>query len=396
MCLCSITAGCGIDERSIRIAVSTEEPAPSIAEVVQSTLEAGGIDATIITTASVGEVAAGIRNGSLEVAIIEEPSEPLSGLTTLVPLYPSVLHIAHNRPSDSVNFEDLIRGANVYAGPVGGAAYQLLMQLAEDFSIDSNEFQVLGNPWTITPDVYFIFGGLLSQASTDQLDGYRLFSFATEGDAAGSTIADSIALRHHHLRPFVLPRGIYGRFNDAPVLTLSIRSILVTSDMLDPEVAYDVASILFANAQEISLVYPLVTRDLNESVQPAELMLPLHESTRRYLDRDRPGFIERNAEVIALYFTILITVLSGLYAWQKRRMQIKKDRVDAYLAILLDVRTQLNSAGVDLEACRQRVLEVQNRVVGLLIEERITADSTLLAFFSQSNQLLNEIDRNRH
>lgn len=388
-----VAGGCELADRDLTLAHTTEEPAPSIATTVQSTLADSGISITIEESADPTAVLSAVSEGRIDLAIIEEPERPKAGTMTLAPLYPSVLHVMHNRPGESASFAELLRGANVYAGPAGGAAYRLLMQLAPDFGLRTDEFEILDNPWTVTPDVWFVFGGLLSAENTAALEGYRLFSFASEGDRQGGTVADGIALRHHHIRPFLLPKGVYSNLADDAVLTLAIRTVLVANEQLDAQLGYEIASALFINAQEISLDYPLVTRELNENVHVADLMLPIQDGARRFLERDRPGFVERNAEVIALYFTVFITLVSSAIAVYRHRVQVRKDRVDTFFGKLLDVRQRMTDADNDYQAFREEVLDVQQQVLNLLIDERIAADASLIAFMSQSNQLLNELDR---
>ncbi len=388
-----LAGGCELQDRDLTLAHTTEEPAPSIAETVRSTLAASGISITIEESADPTAILAAVSEGRVDLAIIEEPERPKAGATTLAPLYPSVLHVMHNRSVDPASFAELMRGANVYAGPAGGAAYRLLMQLSADFNLRTNEFELLDNPWTVTPDVWFVFGGLLSAENTAALTGYRLFSFAADGDVHGGTVADGIALRHHHVRPFLLPKGVYSNLTDDAVLTLAIRTVLVANEHFDAQLAYDIASALFVNAQEISLDYPLVTRELNENVHVADLMLPIQDGARRFLERDRPGFIERNAEVIALYFTVFITLFSSAIAVYRYRLRVRKDRVDTFFDKLLDVRRNMTAVDADYPACREEVLDVQRQVLNLLINEQIAADASLIAFVSQSNQMLDELDR---
>jgi len=40
-----------------------------------------------------------------------------------------------------------------------------------------------------------------------------------------------------------------------------------------------------------------------------------------------------------------------------------------------------------------RALDVQQEVLNLLIDERVAADTSLMAFLSLSNQIINELDR---
>lgn len=392
-CIFGSIAGCARDERTLTLAVSTEEPAPAIAEAVRTTLNDRGFKVSIETATDPADAMLAISERRIDIAIVEEPHRTPPGVMTLVPLYPSVLHVLHKQVSEPAGLEAVIRGAKIYAGPSGGAADRLLTNLARDFDVPRDAFEVLDYPWPVVPDVYFVFGGLLSRDSIAELSDYQLFSFGATDAVPGTTIVDGIVLRHHNLRPFILPEGVYGRFSDGAVLTLSTRSLLIASDAMDDELAYDIAETLFKNARAISEPYPLVARELSEELGATDLVLPLHEGSRRYLDRDRPGFIERNAEVIALYFTIVITALSGLVAAYRYRAQVKKDRVDAYFTRLIEVRQALSEPDADRAMCRQHLIEVQREVLELLIDERITADSSLLAFVIQSNQMLNELDR---
>ena len=390
-----LLAGCAMEDRELTLAVSTEEPAPSIAETIRSLLSERGFSISINATTDPTEIVAAIRDRKVDLALVEESDLPVPGVATLAPLYPSILHVLYNHSEMPADFADLILGAKVYAGPLGGAAHRLLMQLCIDFGVVADQFQLLDNPWTVNPDVYFIFGGLLSADSIRQLQGYRLFGFADADDTSGGSIVDGIVLRYHHLKPFLLPKRVYYSLSNDPIVTLSIRSVLIAHEDFNSEFTLDIASQLFSKAQEIALSYPLVTRELNVDVNAIELMFPLHAGTRRYLDRDKPGFIERYVEVLALILTIVITLLSGVFALYRHRSQARKDRVDVYYSQLLDIRRNMKGTNTHtaLSSNHKRALDVQHEVMNLLIDERIAADASLTAFLSLSNQIINELDR---
>lgn len=388
-------AACDVGRISLTLAVTTEEPAPSIAENIAATLAASGIDVEIFAVPDAAEALTMIERGEIDLSIIEEPERPVAGLRTLAPLYPSVLHVLHNNPEPPDTFDGLISGRRIYAGPPGSTAYRLFMEVAESFGVTGDAYQLLDNPWTVRPDVFFVFGGLLSAESIEGLEGYRLFSFGDRDDIAGGSVADAIALRQRRLSPFLLPKRLYPAIGNDAVLTLSIRSVLAASESLDSETAYAIAETLFTNAQEYSLGYSLVTSELDEDLDATTLMLPLHAGTRRYLGQDRPGYIERNVDVLALYFTIAITLLSATIAWYRHRLQVRKDRVDAFHGRLLDIRRDMLEAADEnrFSDCRTRAVQVQREVLDLLIDERIAADASLVTFINLSNQLINEADR---
>lgn len=388
-----ITA-CSGENRPVTLAFSTELPAPSISESVKAQLADDGLTINLAEGANPTEIFEAIQDRTIDLGVLEEPDHPIPGVVTIAPLYPSVLHVLYNFERDPRNFIELIRGAKIYAGPPGGAADRLLKQLATDSDIAADEFEILDNPWTVTPDVYFIFGGLLSNESIRQLAGYRLFSFSSEDDVPGGSVADAFVLKHHHLKTFLLPKGTYYALSNKPITTLSIRTVMIAHEEFPPDIAYQIARNLFNNAQEYSLDYPLVMRELNTRFNPIDLMFPLHDGSRRFLNRDEPGFIEKNVDIIALIFTLIVAFGSGLFTFYRRHMQIKKDRVDTFYSKLLVVRgeAETTSDHSELRALRMQAVAVQQEVLQLLIDERVSADAGLVAFLSLSNQIIDELN----
>lgn len=382
---------CEAEQADVTLVHLWQEPAPGIARKVKDTLESRGIPVVLREQRNWEQLTDEVLSGRADLAIIEEPAETIGGLTTIAPLYPSVLHVLVPDGTGSRSFADAIRGRTIWAGPEGGTDYRLLTRVAADAGVDPAEFTLLSDPWTITPDIHFTLGGLLRHQDAAELAPYELFNFAMPTDVERGSFADAIALRHHDVRPFLLPRGTYPDLADDAVTTLSIRSILVASESIDDNLAFDIADALFTNAQDISREYPLVTRELDEGFKAAQLMLPLHGGSRRYIDRDGPGFIERYVEVLALYFTVIVTLLSGGFALYRYRSRVKKDRLDRYYGKLIAVREAMPAK--DPAASKSEVLAVQREVLDLLIDERVTADASLTAFISLSNQLVDELDR---
>jgi hypothetical protein len=389
-----LLASCGDESREKTLAFSTELPAPSISEAVKKQLAEEGLIIELAEAANPSDIFKSIQNRTIDLGVLEEPDHPIIGVVTIAPLYPSVLHVLHNLKNEPSDFIELIRGSKIYAGPLGGAADRLLIQLATDFNVGLDEFEILDNPWTINPDVYFIFGGLLTNESIEQLDGYRLFSFSDENDVPDGSVADAIVLKHHHLKRFLLPKGTYYSLSDKAVTTLSIRTVMIAHEEFPTDVAFDIATNLFNNAQEYSLDYPLVMRELDIRFNPVDLMLPLHEGSRQFLNRDQPSFIEKNVDIIALVFTLIVAFGSGMFTLYRRHLQEKKDRVDTFYSKLLAVRSEAKTATdhLELKVFRVQAVDVQQEVLQLLIDERVTADASLVAFISLSNQIIDELN----
>ena len=340
------------------------------------------------------EILDAVAGGNSRLGIIEEPSELRDGVTLIAPIYASVLHVLHHADMQAENFGELIRGNKVYAGPGAGAARRLLVQLAADFGVAPEQYTLLDNPWLQTPDVFFVTGGLLPNESLQRMVDYRLFSFGDPAALGHGTVAEALALKHSHVRTFVLPEGLYGELTRDAVLTIAMRASLIGPADMDARHAYRIAETLYGRAQELSVAYPFISDELRRKLETEALTLPMHRGARRFLDRDKPGFIERYVEIIGLGLTLGEAAFSATAAAIRRQRQQRKDRVDVYYRRIIELREtitpELDAAGARRLA--EDVRAVQHEVFGLLVEERIDANDTLTLFLDLSNQVLKEID----
>ena len=388
-----ILLGCDREPASLIVKISTEEPAPEIAETMQSMLESVDIEITIQPTGEPEKIISAVLSGDADLGIVEEPPRRIYDLTTVVPLYPSILHVMHRKDRRVHDFTDLIEGQQVYAGPIGGTAWRFLQQLARDFMLEPGSFTILPDPWQVKPDVYFILGGLLAPESISQMPEYEMFGFGDSSQLGSGTAAEGLALKYPNIRPFVLPDAVYGAFNDGPVLTLSTRTVLVAREDLDIDLVYSVARELFEHAYQFSVVYPLALNEAQVDMDSNTLALPLHRGSRNFIDKDKPNFFEENAEVIGVVLTLAAAIGSGFLALLRLRKNRKKDRIDIYYRRVLEIRDELaeavsHEAYDDLEC---RLKSIQEEVFGLLISEQLNVDESLTLFLDLSNRVLGEI-----
>ncbi|MEL7451694.1 MAG: hypothetical protein AAFN78_20980, partial [Pseudomonadota bacterium] len=220
-------AGCEQQQTRFNLLVSTEEPANTIAEALAPMLDEAGLALLVEERKTPSDVLAAMAEGLADLAIVEESASTRSRLRTVMPLYPSVLHALHSQSYAPRNFGELVRGRKVYAGPAGSAARRLLADLGSDFGLSTRDYTLLDDPWSVEPEAYFIFGGLLAPESVAALASYRLFSFGDPQQLGAGTVAEGIALKHRGKRVFVLPASIYGELNPEPILTIATRTVLL-------------------------------------------------------------------------------------------------------------------------------------------------------------------------
>lgn len=390
--LLGCVTACTADTKQLVLGVSAEEPGPGIAEAAKQLLVENGLSVEVRSIESSADIVAALNNGDIEFGIIEEPAKLIPGLATVLPLYPSILHVLYKGAPVPGNFADVIAGKSIYAGPPGGPAALFLAQLATYFDVAAERYTVLDNPWVVSPDVYFVFGGLLETDSRHGLAGYRLFSFGDATRLGKGTVAEGIALQFPHVEVFVLPEMIYNKMNLDTVLTLATRTVLVTASSTDVERVFDVTSILFANSQRLSSVYPLVTREMHESIRLSSFTLPVHAGARRLFDKDAPTLLQRYAQVFALGLTFTTLLISALVALYKSRKTIEKDRIDVYYNKVLALRRGLQESpdSAHRHLIGDRIKGIQNEVFSLLAADRVCANESLTIFLELSNQVLNE------
>jgi hypothetical protein len=384
----------GAAQATLVLGVHTEEPAPTVAELL-STLNVDGQQIRVQAFEDVAALTGALNSGAIDLALVEGNEGEGVGLTLVAELYPSVLHILHRADTVPATVRELLQGRKVWAGAPGGMGHRLARALAADFAVVGNEFQLLDDPWSLEPDVYFIFGGILTADALSRLGRFRLFSLGDPATLMRGSVAEGVSLRYPQLQPFILPAQLYPTLADRAALTLSASTLLVANPAVDEDVVYDLAMKVAHLAPRIAALYPLAGLSRPGPADGGAQMLPLHPGARRYRDRDLPGFIERYAEVLGMSGTLVIACGSLLLAWRRHRRQLRKDRLDTYYQRLLSLRGDMEEKGVDAGAPARQVRATQAEVMELVIQERIDADGSLLAFLALSNQLLAEAER-RH
>lgn len=393
----ALLAACAREPVAVTISYTTEEPAGSVAEALRRHLEPRDILIEAKPNEDPEAIVRAVLEGQVDFGILEEPARRLDGLTTIAPLYPSILHVLHRKGRSISDFSELIRGQQVYAGPLGSVAHRLLLQLAGDYMVADTDFTVLPDPWRVEPDVWFILGGLLPSNQQQGLAEYEFFSFGDAEQLGFGTQAEGLALKYPNVRPFILPDAVYASFNDQPILTLATRTVLIGRTDLDEDLAYLIAREIFEHAHAIAAEYQLANDELNEDFKPSSLALPLHRGARTYLERDEPSVLERYAEVVGVALTLAAALGSGVLAVWRMNKARRKDRIDGYYRRVLAVRSELSGANKDINysLLTNNLKAIQEEVFDQLIAERLNVDESLTVFLSLSTQVLEEIAARR-
>lgn len=385
---CCLTPG-SLVHADLVLGFLADEPAPVIAELLAQ-LQPDGQSIALRPFAKADALTAAVAAGDIDLALLQEARQPVPGVAVLAEVYPSVLHLLVPASLRDAGLAEVLSSGPIWAGAPGGAGDQLARGLAADYGVAAPE--LLQDPWSTTPAVYLIFGGMLQSDALARLDGFQLYSLGSPRQLMRGSLAEGVVLRYPQLRPFILPAQLYPGLDIEPALTVSVTSLLVARRDLDETVAYELAMSVDYMAPEIAYLYPLAGLAELESVDYAARSLSWHAGALRYRNREQPGFLERYAEIIGAVFTMSFALGSVFVAVYRRRRQARKDRLDRYYQNVLLQRPQAGASRAEKQACADEIRAIQAEVFGLVVAERIDADGALVAFLSLSNQLLAEAD----
>jgi TRAP-type uncharacterized transport system substrate-binding protein len=336
-----------------------------------------------------------LESGYGDIAFAPNNSHYREAIATIMPLYPSVLHIASYKDHKAASLEELLADATVYAGPPGSSLRLLSEDIVDDLNFAPG-MVTFTDTWETQPDVIILYVPIDRERITNhaQLKGARLFSLGSPGDIGLGSAVDRAVLFNPSLRPLVIPTGTYGDLTPEPVVTLAVENILVARNDMEDTEAYD----LFA---EVLRLRPTLFSDRPELFQPLDELMSksnftfgLHPGVISFLQRDEPTYIERYSGVAELLVTLLVASASGLIAAKNIYRIRRKNRIDEFYLETIRIRDSVtvDTTTDELTTAIANIQALKNRAFELLVDERLAADQSFQVFIELTRDALDEIE----
>jgi TRAP-type uncharacterized transport system substrate-binding protein len=391
-------AAAGCSERHATIVVKPDSPERQIAEELASLLrEQNEFVLDIVEGQGSIHNLEQVRRGDADLTIVENSIPFQRGIRTVVPLYPSVLHVLHEKGEDPSNFRELVAGKRVWLGARGGLSEWFVEILRRNAGVEPEAYTILDNRAQLRPQVIVTFGILDPSYSPEIGAGYEFYSSDKPEDLGQGGIADAITVRFPQMRSYIIPKRLYGDVNPEPVVTLSVDNFLVTrADLSDVEI-FDLTRIVLEHKQRLAAVNQAVVGTLADDFNENAITFPLHPGVRQYLGRNEPGFLERYAELAGVSFTVFVACTSGLLGLARWRNRRRKDRIDFFYRSVIEQRTSglSSSSSSEVEAVISRLRQLEDEAFGLLIDERLAADESFRIFVTLTHGAVEELKRHR-
>ncbi len=316
-------------------------------------------------------------------------------ISTIIPLYPRVLHIMVRAEETPDDIGAVLSGRRVYAGARGSRTRAIVRDLAEELDfVDSG--MTLVDDWGPDVDVIFVYAPIdrASIMSETRLEVFRMFSL-DEPDAIGlGGFIDRVTLLDPRLRPFVIPEGTYGDvLTPEPIVTVAVENLLVARADLDPSLVYDLFSEILRIRPALFGERPELFRPIDKSVASSNFAFSMHPGAVAYLNQDEPTFIERYSGVAEVLVTLLVGLISGGWALLRIYKIRRKNRIDRFYVDVMRIRDSV-AADASEATRRDAVAELralEDRAFEQLVDEQLAADESFRIFIELTNNTIDAL-----
>lgn len=385
---------CNPTVQKYTIIYSTDEPIGEITKQLEKTLEKSFHNVDIELKIGNGSEANldSVASGVIDFTIVENHVPYKEGVNSILVFYPQILHIFHSRSYAPETLEELLIDKKIFIGEPGSGSYRFMIDLIELSGLDKKRIEITELAFD-SYDVYAGFSDVFTPSDLFGLESFTLFSFDKAENVGNGSIVDGISLKYPKVSPYVIPKGTYGSFTKEAVVTISSNAILVCrADMWETTVN-DMIKTIYKERQVFSKISPLISSGLYEGFDRSNLDFPLHEGARTYLDRDEPDFFERYAELFGVLFSIVIAIVSGLISLSKWQTQKKKDRIDVFYKVLMEIKKELPNIKTSRDTLFKikEIKDSQNKAFEMLINEELIADESFRIFTELSTETINEV-----
>jgi len=339
-----------------------------------------------------------LESGYADLALASNAQGFREDVTTVMPLYPTVLHILYRRGRDTSDFRSLFQGANVYAGPVGSSSRQLMVAVLDDMDMADADVSFVVDPAEL-PDVIVLYMAISPQrieTRLEMLDAegvYQLLSFGAPDEIGTGSVIDRAVLLDPRLSPFVIPVGTYGDVTPEAVVTLAVDKLLVANAEV-PEVAvYDLINEIRRLQPGLASSHPLLFDHLGDEFNSSDSTFVLHPGAQAFIERDAPDIYERYSGVAEVVVTLVIGVISGAFAIGQIYQRRRKNRIDTFYTDVMAIRDSITASSTpdELAAAIEQVRKLQNKAFAMLVDEKVAADESFRIFITLSNDIIADL-----
>jgi hypothetical protein len=395
-----LLGGCGDQGDTFRLLAPTQHFDRQIAAELATVFEQNSRHRVVIVPLPPGfeTPLQALEAGHGDLALTSNTQPYRKGITTVMPLYPTVLHIVYHRDRLADSALNLLRGATINAGPVGSASRTLLAEILASLALREEEVTFVDGPQA-KPEVSVLYLPIIPEGIRAVLDEYgapgeyRFLSLGSPDEIGSGSLIDRAILLNPRLSPFVIPVGTYGDLPQEPVLTVAVDKLLVSRPGLDDAAVYDLIGEIRRLQPALAATQPLLFQGLAREFDASGSTFVLHPGAQAFTQRDEPTLYERYSGVAEVLVTLVIGLVSGGYAVIQIVNRRRKNRIDGFYTDVLAIGDSISehSSAAERAAAVERVRRLQNEAFDMLIREKLAADESFRIFVTLSNDIVAQL-----
>lgn len=323
-----------------------------------------------------------LDDGAVQLATVQADQATGNAARLVAGLYPDTFQIVVRGDSGIQTISDL-QGKRIALPPEQSGEFEAFWFLANYFALTHESLAALTGTERTTD-------WLLINGDVD-----ALFRVRAPGDTSilrlirqvnGKVIpipqAAALQLRHPALEIGTIPQGSYNGRPAIPVSdepTVSVRQLLLAREGVPADVIAKITSVLFEHRRELMEIVPLAG-SITAPDPDGQTLVPVHAGVRAFWDRDKPSFIQENAEALALMVSLVVVLTSAYFQFATRRRKKVMDGYNSEL-IALSKRARAASNFAELDECNAKLAEFVGRIVRASERGRVNAaEFTLFNF----------------
>jgi len=396
----ALLSACDTGPHELRLVTPTEPVDASIVEKFSSLLDAEARVRIQLTTTPLSEAMAldAVASGEADLALVSNDLPFRSDIATVMPLYPTVLHIGRREGSSPSQGLEMFRGATIFAGPEGSASRLVFERIAARLNLDSDEYRYVSGI-DDAPDIVIVYSPISPERITDirelraQFPNFELSTMGAPQDIGMGNIIDAAVLMHPHFQPFVIPVGTYGELTKEPIVTVAVDKILVARSDLDSAVVYDLINEILRLRPALAAKWPGLFQQLSDDFDTSRSTFIVHAGTQGFLQRSAPTIYERYSGIAEVAVTLIVALASAGFAMVRIFRMRRKNRIDSFYTRTIALRRSVNdSTGPEeLQQIIEEVRGLQTTAFDLLVDEKLAADESFRIFITLSNDVLQQL-----
>lgn len=331
-----------------------------------------------------------ITEKTADLAIVENSLAFTPGVRVVIPAYVSVLHVLVRNNYSPQSPNQPLKSTLYYVPESSQAAINFIRIVAERQGLTPDQYRISDKFNPSETDFILYFGPIDTQHLGWYRPGYKLVSLQSPLNPMSRFFKEGIGYSVPNTHSHVIPAFTYDvPGNEDDLLTIAVDALLVTHKDVSVRVIYELTRTLLEQKPRFTAAAPSLFGGIHESFNPLDLSFPMHEGSRRYLNRDEPGILERYAETINLMIYLVFLIITGIVAFTRWRAQRKKDRIDVFYENVLSIRDRQTSENNAELLAELNTLE--REAFNSLIVEKLAANESFRIFIDLMERTRNEL-----